>query len=516
MASSYLAEMLVTPLLLLAVASAMGLSSPVGPGKLSPEESEQVAQQAFSVPRLPADSLLYLNPGDQLQLVWWGLGSGQVRLLVDSRSDLVVPDVGVYRVGGVRFDRVRDTLERLVRGRIRTDYVTLRVVSLAPAEVRAIGLVPQPGGYVVPAGTRLSVFLAKVGIDVNLLSQETRMTSPPKPSDRVSIPSLRNVEIVRAGGRDTIRADLVRSLRSGDFSEDPPLLSGDVVRLREQGAMIGLSGSNSDGGFFESKDGETARAFLTSHGIDPSLVGKTISIQDSSLGWKELPLDDTIPAGAATVRLNRSIRARSPQVVWVAGWVASPGAYELRDGMTSSDLVAAAGGGMGGKDSAVLLAIKRGWGWLQPGRLVSEKSEDIYPEVQSVLAEFKLHMRGNYSRESIPLQAGDSVYVYQAEHVVWVGGRVARQGYVPWKRGAKIDDYLEFAGGVAPRAWLSRVVIYDLYTGQRVSLGEDIRPGSVVLIPEKPYTPPLQWITAISTIVVSVLSSILLTQQLTN
>lgn len=504
-------------LLLLHLAQSAMMNPPLPNAQIDTRgERKLETTTGYAVPRIPTDSSLYLNPGDKLQLVWWGMGSGQVQLMVGTRGDLVIPEVGVVRVEGRRFDRIRDTVEALVRKRIKTDYVELSVVSLAPAEIRAVGRFPQPGGYVVPAGTRLSVFLEKAGLDVDSFSERIRFTSPPKASDQIVIPSLRDIVIVRGGGRDTLRVDLLRAVRNGDFSSDPPLFSGDVVRLKEQGAVIGLSGSVAVGGFYEFKEGETVRSFLASGGIDPTEFGSKIYVNDAQSGWEEIALDTPMPKATTNLKISQVVRPNLRKVVWVAGWVRSPGAYVIREGMTSQDLVAEAGGTLGEKDSSVVLSVKRGWGWIQPGRVDMAEISDIYPEVQAVRKEFKQHMRGNYSREAVPLQEGDSVYVYQAERVVWVGGRVVRQGYVTWRPGAKVEDYIRAAGGAASRPWVSRTLIYDMYTDQRVPVDGEIRPGSVVLVPEKPYTPPLQWIGALSTIIVSVLSIILVTQQLTN
>ena len=53
------------------------------------------------------DSLLFLSPGDRLKLRWWGIGAGSEDLIVNTRWEIVVPDLGVVRVKGIAFGKVR-------------------------------------------------------------------------------------------------------------------------------------------------------------------------------------------------------------------------------------------------------------------------------------------------------------------------------------------------------------------------------------------------------------------------
>lgn len=525
MASVYLAQMILPLLVHLAAVAMMDFSSVSasaagmdgGAGRRQSGFQPSSAMEHGQIPTVSSDSLLFLNPGDRLQLIWWGVGSGQVNLVVGSRGDVVVPDVGAFHVRGVPFNRVRDTIEGSVRKRIKTEYVELQVVSLAPAEVNLIGVVANPGSYTVRAGTRLSSFLAEAHVEVNSAIEQIKRTAPTRVGDRIALPSFREVELIRGSGKDTLRCDLVKAVRGGDFQSDPPLFSGDIVRLKEQGAMIGVSAPLPFGGYYEYRSGESLASFLAGNGIEITGKSSGVEVLGAESVWKPAELASPLSDDVTSIRMQ--IARKVPpnrNVIWVVGWVRNPGAYLLEPDMNASEAVKRAGGSFGGGDSAQVLSVKRGWGWIQPGRGERMELSTNYPEVKSLLLEFQLHMRGNYSSPQTRLQEGDSVFVYQAEHVVWVGGRIAKQGYVTWRSGASIKDYIAEAGGTTGRAWLSRAVVYDMYTDQQVPAEGEIRPGSVILIPEKPYTPPLQWVSMLSTIAVSLLSIILLTQQLTD
>jgi hypothetical protein len=109
-------------------------------------------------------------------------------------------------------------------------------------------------------------------------------------------------------------------------------------------------------------------------------------------------------------------------------------------------------------------------------------------------------MHGTYTDINTPLQAGDTVFVYPAEQVVWVGGKVARPGFVPWKKDAGIAQYIAAAGGYADRAWESRVRVFDLQSGLSMEPTSAIRPGAAVIVPEERYISMEQWISMLSSV----------------
>src|ERR1035437_301846 len=77
----------------------------------------------------------------------------------------------------------------------------------------------------------------------------------------------------------------------------------------------------------------------------------------------------------------------------------------------------------------------------------------------------------------------------------WVGVEVRKPGFVPWKKGANIDDYVKAAGGYADRSWASRTRVFDLQSGLSLEAkSATIRPGAAVIVPEARYISPDQWL----------------------
>jgi len=449
------------------------------------------------------DSLFYVSPGDQLKLRWWGVGEGTENLVVNTRWELVVPDMGVVNVRGATLKKVREDLLKLLRSHIRVKMMDLQLVKLAPAQVQITGLVPKPGVYDISPGARLSEALKLAGLQVGEELRNRQMASPPGPNDNYRLPSLRRILVVRGSGRDSLWSDLVKAYNGGDADADPRIFTGDRIRLYPQGPILTVSGDAPFAGNAEFIPGEPVDSFVKVVGLThcPATLqavrtsGERVSLNGGSSLDTGISLLELAPV---TYRLRN-------RLVWVSGFVQRPGAYPFRVGMTAKDVIDLAGGSRGSEDSTTYLCVKRDWQNLKVDMRHWEDATQ-YAEVKQQLIAYHLQMRGSYSDPLTLLQAGDTVLVRQAEQVVWVGGAVNRPGYVPWKRGAGMEDYVALAGGFASRAWPDNVKMYDPYTNLPVAVGQPIRPGTAVLVPETKYLYMDQWISLAATLIGTVVS----------
>jgi protein involved in polysaccharide export with SLBB domain len=450
------------------------------------------------------DSLFFLSPGDQLKLRWWGIGTGSEDLIVNTRWELVIPDRGVIKAKGIPFSKVRDSIEALLRSQIKIKMIDLQIVDIVPAQVQVTGLVPNPGSFEVTAGSRLSAVIQLAGLNLKEVLRSQASSAPPRPGDRYRLPSVRRILLVRGGG-DSVWCDLAKAWNAGSITDDPRLFSGDRIRIFEQGPLVAVSGNVPYSGYFEMLPGESLGSFLTITGIQDSLkVGCQVMTVN---GVRRVAgLDSKLDTSVALVELPALQHRPVPPVVWVTGFVRNAGGLSFKEGMTVRDAVLMAGGSSSEGDSALAVGVKRGWAWLQAGRRPGLDASQQYIEVRQALASYLQQMRGNYSDPNARLQPGDSVVVYQTERVVWVGGLVNRPGYVTWDSKATYQDYVDAAGGYAPRAWSDRVRLFDLYTEQFVPLGQPIRPGSALVVPEKRYLYFDQWVTLGATVVSAVVS----------
>jgi len=433
------------------------------------------------------DTLFHLSTGDQLRLRWWGIGSGDQDLVVDTRGDLVLPDMGRIHTTGISFRSVRDSVEAMLHKRTKVSLIDLQITKIVMAQVRIAGLVPSPGLFEVAPGTRLSAVLPQAGLDLGILLHRMQGGDAIWQSSQDRTPSLRRVLVIR-GNKDSVWYDLVRALRSGDPLQDPPLFYGDRVVMIPRGPVVQITGGTNFPGGVEFIPGETLGQFLLAAGEDTTLAPEVDGRSGSSAG---LRMDSSM----TLVRFPTKALPTHPQIAWILGKVRNSGAYPLKSGTTAQDLVTQAGGIPGGEDSGVVVAIKRGWAWLGAGRERGLAEATQYPEVRFAMLAYFSQMRGTYVDPHTPLQAGDTVFVHPAEQVVWVGGEVKKPGFVPWKKGAGVEDYVAAAGGYADRAWASRTRVFDLQSGLSLEArSAAIRPGAAVIVPEARYIPPDQWV----------------------
>ena len=111
------------------------------------------------------------------------------------------------------------------------------------------------------------------------------------------------------------------------------------------------------------------------------------------------------------------------------------------------------------------------------------------------------------------LRDGDFIYVPKKLVNVSVVGKVVKPGLVLYKPGKSYKYYVDEAGGYDKRAFVRTAMIYRIRKGAWVSLTEieDILPGDVIYIPERPqdyYWNRIRDIIAMSSGIVSVAATI--------
>jgi protein involved in polysaccharide export with SLBB domain len=180
---------------------------------------------------------------------------------------------------------------------------------------------------------------------------------------------------------------------------------------------------------------------------------------------------------ADSVVIYSRAELRNAELVSVAGFVKRPGNYPLTPGMTSRDLVLAAGGFSLGADERVAeLARQVDPSWRGNATSVvtyitlsdSLTRADLRPGINGVRGADSAHavsaVRGagewKPSEREIPLRGGDVLFVrrapgYEPQRFVSVGGQVKVPGdYALVTRQERLVDLITRAGGTTPEAYL--------------------------------------------------------------
>ncbi|HSM05751.1 MAG TPA: SLBB domain-containing protein [Longimicrobiales bacterium] len=175
----------------------------------------------------------------------------------------------------------------------------------------------------------------------------------------------------------------------------------------------------------------------------------------------------------------------SPQRVAVEGEVLSPGPYQLiRQDERFSSIMARSGG-------LTAAAFAEGV------RLV----RDSIP----VGVDYEEAMANPGTEDDPVLRSGDRIVVPVLDNTVSVRGAVVFESRAVWREGLSLDDFVDQAGGYAQNADKGRVSV-EYANGSRATVNKflffrstpDVRPGSVIFVPEEPQGSGFNWDAALT------------------
>ena len=150
-----------------------------------------------------------LGTGDQLAVNVFGSATFDIPAQVDGRGEIVIPKVGMVKVGGLTLARAKEAVQGLVNRNFSRTSVDLQVVKLREVRVYVMGEVYKPGSYLVSSLSSL----------VNVLSLAGGPTA---------VGSFRDIRVMR-GGRLVHSLDLYPLRAEGLGNPNVALQSGDTV-----------------------------------------------------------------------------------------------------------------------------------------------------------------------------------------------------------------------------------------------------------------------------------------------
>lgn len=375
------------------------------------------------------------------------------------------------------------------------------------ALVELKGAVYHPGTYGWRPGLKISEVVRMAGgvtpavfadfahVDRLNVADSTRyLVRVPVPADSTqpwtNDIAVEEFDIITVYGRETLREE--RDVQvSGVVGKPGRYAYSEGMTVRD---LILQAGGLRDGAYLDSVEiarlpvdrsqGQLARTFRMP-------LDSTYLTEPSGTSYRFLPGPPGRVSGTAEIPLepfDKVTILRQPdfelqRTVEIRGEVEFPATYALRRRTERlSDLILRAGG------------VKE-TGFLEGARLV--RAEDNAGPVDIDLA---AALRDRGGREDLILRPGDVVTVPEYNAVVRVTGAVVSPVAVQYRAGADLSYYIANAGGYARLADRARVSVrHPNGTGQitrRVLLifkdQPEIRPGSVVIVPEKPESEPFR------------------------
>ena len=386
-----------------------------------------------------------IGPGDELAVRVWTDAIEHVKAnpVVDADGRIYLDLVGEVTVGGQRLGDVREDIRQRYARFFNRASVSVGMSRTRVIEVRVTGDAARPGKYTITgAATLFSALYAAGG-----------------PSE---IGSLRAIRLLRAG-REPVIVDLYDYLLKGDIAGDLALEPEDTIFIPPARDSVGIAGQVRRPARYEVVGRTTLADALElaagiaatgyAHNIQVWRIGDTGQRQVLDVNYSQQAADLVLQDGDLVV--VQPALEQPENVVELSGAVQRPGAYQVTEGMTVRELIAAAQGLTEGAYT------KRASLWRLNDLLDYEVSD----------FDLAAALRGDPT-ENLALAPRDRVVVYSEEKVeapreVQVKGAVRYPSIVPWTAGMKVSDLILQAGSLTDQAYLPRAQLLRVGPDQR-------------------------------------------------
>jgi polysaccharide biosynthesis/export protein len=441
-----------------------------------------------------------IGPGDEFAFRTSDLMDPKI-LRVGPSGDLLLPDVGPVPLAGLTLREAQTRVRERLRPYIRGKGFVLALHRPRRFRLPVLGDVERPGVVTLQAPARASDAIAAAG---GVAKAGTH----------------RGIQVRR--GTDTLYADLVRYGRAGVLDADPLVFETDIVYVPASGNQVEVLGAVPHPGSYDFMPGDRLAVLVALAGgalpeaalesaalVRVQADGKRDSIPIRLSGALSSPggSDDLLlSAGDRLFLPSRAHWLETPHVT-VEGEVLRPGPYPVEEGVERLRSVLKRAGGYTEFADRSAVRVERASEEAEPDsqflKLALEKDALLTPSERSyvvlksrernaISAPVGALLEVNDPRGDVTLRDGDRIVVPRRVPFVSVQGEVRAPGFVPYREGWKLEDYVRAVGDYTSRAMKSRTRITLSFTGRQVAPGEvrELRPGDVIWIPTKPDRNP--------------------------
>jgi protein involved in polysaccharide export with SLBB domain len=377
-----------------------------------------------------------VGPDDQIRINVYGNSSIDWNLTVSPEGNINIPGVGVLNVAGKTIEEVTSVVKsKLAANNYAIGKGTNVKVSLG--DIRSIsvilqGQVMKPGTYTLPSLSTVFNALYVAG----------------GPND---VGSFRQIEVIR--DNKVIRhVDLYDFLVKGSQKDNISLRDQDVIRVPAYKVRVQLKGEIKIPALFEVLPGEKLQDVLNFAGnfTDEAYTSRIKVDQVSDQQRKiadvfEKDYDKYTPSRGDKFTIDKIID-RYENRVQITGAVFRPGVFELKKGLTLSQLIKNAGGL---KEDA----------FTPHGSIVR-----LNPDNTTQQLSFNVSDVLNQPSADIPLQREDSVSIasifdLRDKYTISIKGEVRNPGEYAFADSMKVTDLIIQAGGFKEGATAKRIEV---------------------------------------------------------
>ena len=508
------------------------------------EAGLQLAVNATPLDNFLDPNTYELGPYDVISLQGIGLTEFSYRaVLVNALGDIVTPIAGKINLKGLTLTEAETKVKEHFSTYVLDTEVFLTLDRPRPVNIHVGGNIPNPGRYVVPAGTRYDALISGFEIGEEIVSPlvnvenkqqiiSTRQTISGINFDRLSATQSEEGEIADSRFRQLAQkydmryikvsskdgsvhyVDLHAYFNSGQEKFAPYITDGDQVTFIDHSfdrPTISISGAVNTPftGSYRSDD-TFEKLLLIAGGYHPQADSSQLIRVYQQNGEKireELSLSSTnltekLESGDQLIIPYKKTN-RNKGNVQIEGMVAIPGIYTIENGETSLSEVLQIAGGLENNalaSAAYLIresANQRGVSSVTDINMtLLSKSYDQflegfdYLELEEILSanRMAIDLTNNQTLSEVTLQDGDRIYVPKDDRSIRIMGQVNNPGFYAYQSEQSVTGYLQRANGMTIAADKERIFIIKAgsrswYEPQQTN----IESGDIIFVDRIPF-----------------------------
>ena len=508
------------------------------------EAGLQLAVNATPLDNFIDPNTYELGPYDVISLQGIGLTEFSYRaVLVNALGDIVTPIAGKVNLKGLTLTEAETKVKEHFSTYVLDTEVFLTLDRPRPVNIHVGGNIPNPGRYVVPAGTRYDALISGFEIGEEIVSPlvnvenkqqiiSTRQTISGINFDRLSATQSEEGEIADSRFRQLAQkydmryikvsskdgsvhyVDLHAYFNSGQEKFAPYITDGDQVTFIDHSfdrPTISISGAVNTPftGSYRSDD-TFEKLLLIAGGYHPQADSSQLIRVYQQNGEKireELSLSSTnltekLESGDQLIIPYKKTN-RNKGNVQIEGMVAIPGIYTIENGETKLSEVVQIAGGLENNalaSAAYLIresANQRGVSSVTDINMtLLSKSYDQflegfdYLELEEILSanRMAIDLTNNQTFSEVTLQDGDRIYVPKDDRSIRIMGQVNNPGFYAYQAEQSVNGYLQRANGMTIAADRERIFVIKAgsrswYEPQETS----IESGDIIFVDRIPF-----------------------------
>lgn len=480
-----------------------------------------------------------LSPSDVISFQFEGNFSMLIKsAVINSQGDITIPQVGIIKLSGLTITQALVELKSIAKKRfVKTDVSFLTLDNARPINVIVNGNLENPTTISLPGLSRLNTIISQIiysrevkdtkdlvqgtnsSADFSLFSDknqlfESTLRTPTFITEKYEVNKintgdfeLRNISIKQING-ETRQFDFIRFLKTGELSENPVLLNGDVIQLgtiSSKNDRASISGAVNSKGEFTYKKGETLNELIQLGSGFTSLADTTQALVYDETGrvqkvaysdWKEFKINPNSHVVIGELDLSQKATA------WIEGEIKIQGGFPIINNKTTlAELIELAGGLKTEalqKAAYILRNSTNAINYTEKTELdiLLKRTSDQYAQglkyldIELGIGQDRLYidLTDKTALSNTLLKDGDKLVIPKNTFTIVVFGQVNKPGLYGFNENKTLENYIENAGGIAIAGVKERIFVIKAGSKSWVKpQNTKLESGDMIFIDRKPY-----------------------------